>query len=255
MSDDTASDEAGCAEALRAAATVEGWLTDAQAALLWHAARRVEAGGSIVEIGSFRGRSTIMLARAAPPTVTVTAIDPHAGSDRGPGEIAADAARGEGDITAFRANLAAAGVTDRVRHIRKDSAAALGEIDGAIDLLFIDGAHRYQPARDDIAHWAARVGAGGTLLIHDAFNAIGVTAAQTRLLVFGSAFHYIGRTGSLAEYRREPLAGAAARGRNAGRQLVEAGYFARMLLVKGALTVGAYPLARAVGHRSRDWPY
>jgi predicted O-methyltransferase YrrM len=255
MSHDTTGDEEECADAIRVAATVEGWLTDAQAALLWEAAHRVRTGGSIVEIGSFRGRSTIVLARAAGPAVAVTAIDPHAGSDRGPGEIAPDAGRGQGDIAAFRANLAAAGVTDRVRHIRKESAAALGEVDGEIDLLFIDGAHRYRPARDDIAHWAARVGPGGTLLIHDAFNAIGVTAAQTRLLVFGSAFRYIGRTGSLAEYRREPLVGAAARGRNAGRQLVEAGYFARMLLVKGALTVGAYPLARAAGHRSRDWPY
>jgi predicted O-methyltransferase YrrM len=242
------------AEVLRGVATVDGWLTDAQAALLWQAARRVPAAGSIVEIGSFRGRSTIVLARGARPGVTVTAIDPHAGADRGPGEIAPDASRGERDFTAFRANLAAAGVADRVRHVRKESAAALDDVDGEIDLLFIDGAHRYRPARDDIQRWAARVAPGGTLLIHDAFNAIGVTAAQTRLLVFGATFRYVGRTGSLAEYHREPLVGAA-RSRNAVRQLAEAGYFARMLLVKGALTLHAYPLARVAGHRSRSWPH
>ena len=67
MSHDTTGDEEECADAIRVAATVEGWLTDAQAALLWEAAHRVRTGGSIVEIGSFRGRSTIVLARAAGP--------------------------------------------------------------------------------------------------------------------------------------------------------------------------------------------
>ena len=91
--------------ALAAAAPVEGWLTDAQARRLH--ARAAAAGGTVVEIGSFRGRSTIVLAMAAGEVV---AIDPHAGSDRGPQEIAADAARGADDHAAFRANLAAAGV-------------------------------------------------------------------------------------------------------------------------------------------------
>ena len=47
--------------------------------------------GAVVEIGSFRGRSTIVLARAAG---AVVAIDPHAGGDRGPQEIAPEAERG-----------------------------------------------------------------------------------------------------------------------------------------------------------------
>ncbi len=49
------------------------------------------------------------------------------------------------------ANLAAAGVADRVRHVRKPSGSALGDVDGPIDLLYIDGAHRYTPAKDDIS--------------------------------------------------------------------------------------------------------
>ena len=47
--------------------------------------------GRIVEIGSFRGRSMIVLASAAAPGVELVAIDPHGGSDRGPQEIEADA--------------------------------------------------------------------------------------------------------------------------------------------------------------------
>jgi len=101
---------------------VEGWLTEAQARRLFAAAAVVGAGGRVVEIGSFRGRSAIVLAGAG---VEVVCIDPHAGSDRGPQEIAADADRGGADNEAFHANLARAGVADRVRHVRAFSDAAL----------------------------------------------------------------------------------------------------------------------------------
>jgi len=44
-------------------------------------------------------------------------------------------------------------------------------VEGPIDLLYIDGAHRYGPAKLDIDAGRAR-GAGGTLLIHDSFSSI-----------------------------------------------------------------------------------
>src|SRR3954471_23167197 len=106
---------------------VEGWLTEAQAERLAAAAAAPRPAGAVVEIGSFRGRSTIVLARAAGHVV---AIDPHAGGGRAPQEIAPDAARGEADRAAFAANLAAAGVAERVRHVRKPSAAAHGDVEG-----------------------------------------------------------------------------------------------------------------------------
>src|SRR3954463_4257500 len=122
--------------------TPEGWLTDAQADRLDAAARRLGPGARLVEIGSFRGRSTIVLARAAPDDAGVVAIDPHLGSDRGPQEIAARPALGEDDLAAFRANLERAGVARRVRHVRALSGEALESVDGVVDLLFVDGAHR-----------------------------------------------------------------------------------------------------------------
>src|SRR5205085_10405713 len=110
---------------------VEGWLTEAQARRLLEVAVRPRPAGAVVEIGSFRGRSTIVLARGAGEVV---AIDPHAGGDRGPQEIGADRARGDADLAAFERNLRAAGVRRRVRHVRRDSAAALDALDGPVSL-------------------------------------------------------------------------------------------------------------------------
>ena len=92
------------------------------------------------------------MASAARRGVTVTAIDPHAGNDRGPQQIHGTADEGQADHDAFTANLQAAGVADRVRHVRAFSHDALDDVEGTLDLLYIDGAHRVGPARDDIVH-------------------------------------------------------------------------------------------------------
>ena len=248
--------EEGFPAALALVADVEGWMTDAQARRLWERAAEAGPGARIVEIGSYRGRSAIVLARAAGDGARVTAIDPHAGNDRGPQEIHGTPDEGEADHRAFRANLARAGVEDRVEHVRLPSQNALGAVAGELDVLYVDGAHRFGPARDDIARWGERVRPGGVLLIHDAFSSIGVTLAIARLLFAGGRFRYAGRSGSLAEYRRVPAPLAPrARVRNGLRQAAELPWFARNVLVKLALVARARPLARALGHRSGDWPY
>lgn len=211
--------------------------------------------GRIVEIGSFRGRSTIVLRRAAAPDVEVVAIDPHGGGDRGPQQIAPDPALGEADHEAFHANLRRAGVDEGVRHLRRFSQDALGEVEGEIALLYVDGAHRYGPARADIQGWGERVAPGGTMLVHDAYNAVGVMLAQLRLLVPSRRWRYVGRSRSLAEYRREGLA-SSARLRNAAAQLRGIPWFARNCLIKVALVARMRAVARWLGLPDGDhWPY
>jgi len=227
-------------------------MTDAQLRRLWNAAAAAPEGATVVEIGSFHGRSAIVLALGAPDRARVWAIDPHAGSDRGPGEIRGALDTGERDKVTFHANLAAAGVTDRVEHVRRFSDMAHADVPGEIDLLHVDGAHRYAPARDDVADWGACVRPGGRMLIHDSFSSIGVTGAQLRLLVFSGRFRYLGRDGSLADYRREDLRGADRAG-NALRQLTQLPWFARNVAVKVLLTLRLRRAARLLG--ADGWPY
>lgn len=229
-------------------------MTQAQAQRLWDRAREVPSGARIVEIGSFRGRSMIMLASSAPPGTEIVAIDPHIGTDRGPNEIVTTGELGQSDNDVFEANLARAGVRERVRHVRKLSAAALDDVDGPIDLLYIDGAHRYAPARADMVDWGSRVADGGVLLVHDSWSSVGVTGALLTTYLTSREWRYVGRSGSLAEYRRGPM-DASTRRASMLRQLKELGWFARNVLIKILLTLRLGRLTRLIGHDGETWPY
>ena len=241
-------------EVQRAVADVEGWMTPGQTRRLGTCARVVPAGGQIVEIGSFRGRSMIVLASAAEPGVDVVAIDPHAGNDRGPQEFEGFEDHAALDHDVFNANLAAAGVAGRVRHVRKFSGEALADVPGSIDLLYIDGAHRFGPALDDIRRWSAKVRPGGDLLIHDSFSSIGVTAALVVSLFFGREWRYLGRSESMPHYRREHLT-TADRARNAARQAASLPWFVRNVIIKALILAKLGPLTRAFGHDPATWPH
>ena len=245
---------AGFAEAQAAVADVEGWMTPGQARALWDAAAAVPDGGRIVEIGSFRGRSMIVLAKSAADGVELIAIDPHAGNDRGPQEIEGFEDDAAEDNVVFNRNLEKAGVADRVTHLRKFSGEALADVTEDIDVLYIDGAHRYAPAREDIERWGAKVRPGGILLIHDSFSSVGVTGALVSELFFGSGFRYLGRSESQARYRRERLTGGE-RVRNAGRQLAQLPWFARNVLIKALIVAHLGKVTKIFGHDPETWPY
>jgi hypothetical protein len=235
-----------------AAAPAEGWLTDGQAERLWTAGTRARPPGAVVEIGSFRGRSTVILALAAG---SVVAIDPHAGSDRGPQEIEAEASRGDADHAAFVSNLAAAGVLERVRHVRAFSSDAHGDVEGALSLLYVDGAHRFGPAREDLSDWGGRVVPGGTMLVHDAFSSIGVTFALLVVCAGSREWRYAGRTGSLAEYERR-VSSSGGRRRDVLRHLAELPWFARNVTIKVLVLAGRRRWAERIGlDPAAPWPY
>jgi predicted O-methyltransferase YrrM len=207
-----------------------------------------------VEIGSFRGRSTLALGLASDAEVEVIAIDPHLGSDRGPREIHAQPGLGSSDHEAFHANLERTGLAGRVRHVRVASQEALNEVDGEVDLLYVDGAHRYRPAAADLQIWGDRLGPGGRMLVHDAFSSVGVTLALAQAVIGRREWRYLGRTGSLAEFERSELdlrrrLGELIKG------LAQLPWFTRNLLIKVLIVGGMRPLTRLLGHDGEGWPY
>lgn len=237
----------------RSVQDVQGWMTRAQAGRLWDRASELESGAQVVEIGSFHGRSIIVMASAAPEGVCLIAIDPHGGNDRGPQEIQGFETEAEADHLQFLANLEATGVRDRVTHLRMYSNVAHAEVDGAVDLLYIDGAHRFGPARQDIRSWGARVAPGGVMLIHDSFSSIGVTAALAVELFTSASFAYEGRSGSMTQYRRRPV-GLRGRVANLAGQAASLPWFMRNLVIKGLIVARLGRLTRFLGGNGY-WPY
>lgn len=242
------------AEVYDAIAGVQGWMTRAQAGRLWDCASALPAGAQIVEIGSFHGRSAIVLASAAPDGVAITTIDPHAGNDRGPQEIEGFVDEAESDHQQFLANLAACGVDGRINHLRQFSDEAHDGVTGTVDLLYIDGAHRFAPARADLVSWGNRVTPGGTMVVHDSFSSIGVTLALLVTTMINGRFAWRGRSGSLAEFERRDLT-PTERITNAAAHLAQLPWFVRNVAVKVLISARLGPVARLLGSDGKTWPY
>ena len=178
-------------ELLAALDGVEGWLGDEEAWGLHRSAATLPgtAPATVVEVGSWKGRSTIALATgigARPGKGVVIAVDPHQGS-------AAHKAYEEGDTFAeFESNLRRAGVADLVTSVRATSTAARERVaDRSVDLLFVDGSHELEDVLADIDAWEPALRPGATVAFHDSISFPGVAGAlRARALVRGSAFRH-----------------------------------------------------------------
>jgi predicted O-methyltransferase YrrM len=134
-------------------ADVPGWLTDEEGEALYELARACTGKGAIVEIGSFKGKSTICLGRGsqAGAAVPVYAVDPHT----------------DGRFEEFMSNVERAGISALVRPVASLSQAAAAGFDERIELLFVDGAHQYDLVLEDFEKWVPKVVDGGWVAFHD----------------------------------------------------------------------------------------
>lgn len=143
---------------------IDGWLTDDEGTLLFQLASECTGRGVIVEVGSWKGKSTIWLGRGsmAGRNVRVCAIDPHTGS-----EEHRETFGRVNTFEEFRRNIDAAGLTQLVTPIVRASQDAATTFNEPIELLFIDGAHDYTSTKADFEAWFPRVVNGGIVAFHD----------------------------------------------------------------------------------------
>lgn len=158
---------------------INGWLTVREARLLFECARRAPADATIVEIGSFFGRSTVCLAHGsrAGHGARIAAIDPHIGSPKHEEQMGCD-----DTWPWFLDNLEAAGVRDLVTPIKKPSVDAIDDVEGDVGFLFIDGSHDEDDVAADFDTWFPRVRGGCDIAFHDSWHMTGVRRVSGRIL-------------------------------------------------------------------------
>ncbi len=141
---------------------VQGWVGSNELIFLYHCAKNVTGKGCVVEIGSWKGKSTIWIAQGIKDGSAgrVYAIDPFAGSD---------GLRDHGDstLTDFKNNINKAGVQDVVTPVVSTSEMAAKDWNKPIEFLFIDGAHEYEGAEKDFLLYSPHLIPGGVIAFHD----------------------------------------------------------------------------------------
>ncbi|WP_327189112.1 class I SAM-dependent methyltransferase [Streptomyces xinghaiensis] len=180
-------------------------------------AAAVEAAGlglPLLEVGTYCGRSTILLAAAARDagTVAVT-VDHHRGSEeQQPGWEYHDAGLVDPEVgrmdtlPVFRRTLYAAGLEDHVVAVVGRSPQVARVWGRPLGLVFVDGGHTDEHATADYEGWTPHLAPGGLLLIHDVF-ADPADGGQAPYRIYRRAlesgdFTEVSSTGSLHVLRR-----------------------------------------------------
>ncbi|WP_231626962.1 class I SAM-dependent methyltransferase [Streptomyces apocyni] len=143
-------------------------------------AAAVEAGRlglPLLEVGTYCGRSTVLLADAAREAgTTAVTVDHHRGSEeQQPGweyhdPTVVDAEVGLMDtLPTFRRTLHRAGLEEHVIAVVGRSPQVAKVWGGPLGLVFIDGGHTDEHATGDYEGWAPHLAEGGLLVIHDVF--------------------------------------------------------------------------------------
>lgn len=144
--------------------SIEGWLSYEEGMKLASLASLL-SGGVIVEIGSWKGRSTFCLSNGSTIGVVmfdsvVYAIDHFVGSKEHGNDV--------WTFPEFWDNMKKHGCTHNViPMIGKSRLAAWAFGDGTIDLLLIDGGHDYADVCNDFVWFFKKMKKGGIICIHD----------------------------------------------------------------------------------------
>jgi hypothetical protein len=174
------------------------------------AAACTPADGVILEIGSFKGKSTVGLATVAAHygLGTVVAVDPHTA----PAATDPSLAGQRSSWDAFRAALRAANVVAAVEAHRAFSRDLASDWTRPIRLLWIDGDHTYAGAKSDLELFRRHVAPGGVVALHDVLNTFeGPIRVFVEDLLGSDDFGAAGVVGSIGWAQYRPGAGAAHR--------------------------------------------
>lgn len=202
-------------EILAAFEAAKGFMPVHEGLALYAAATEAGALGlPMLEVGTYCGRSAILLADAARAAgVSALTVDHHRGSEeQQPGWEYHDPSVVDPEIglmdtlPTFRRTLRRAGLEEHIVALVGRSPQIAAVWRGPLGLVFVDGGHTDEHANADYEGWAPHVAEGGLLVIHDVFPdpADGGQAPYRiyRRALASGAFTEVAATDSLRVLRR-----------------------------------------------------
>lgn len=144
---------------------VRGWLTEKEAVFLAMCASRAPGDLAVVEVGAYRGLSTVFLGSGAhegnmPRVYSVDHHPPMAHSQKG--------VYGPMDMQEYYRNISAANVGQHIYSLCIPSIVAASIFaPESVSLLWVDGDHSKTAVLLDIHSWLPKVIPGGLILFHD----------------------------------------------------------------------------------------
>lgn len=149
----------------RLARQASGYLSEREGKFLMAAAALTPAQGVNLEIGSFKGRSTICIARTCKffDLGPLIAVDPHTSPSVTDPDLKGQAT----SFDDFQRNIRDAGVADVVDARRSFSQEIGAGWSQPIRFLWIDGDHTYEGAKSDVDMFRRFLVPGAVLAMHD----------------------------------------------------------------------------------------
>ncbi len=184
-----------------------GFLTEREARFLALVAACAPAPGVILEIGSFKGKSTVGLASVAMryelgPVITV---DPHSGPSVTDPDVGASGSSWDD----FRTSLRTAGVASAVEAHHAYSRDVARAWNRPIRFLWIDGDHTYRGAKEDIDLFRPHLVSGAIVALHDVLHTFeGPVRVFAEELLDSDSFGPAGLCGSIGWAQYRPSDGA-----------------------------------------------
>jgi MMP 1-O-methyltransferase len=160
----------------RLAERAKGFMPPSEGLALYAAALSLNGPATILEVGTYCGKSTLYLAAAACQTGGVVfTVDHHRGSEEHQAgeeyhdpDLVGDDSRFD-SLPEFRSTIAEAGLEESVVAVVGRSELVARHWRTPVGMLFLDGGHSRAAAFADYEGWSPALTVGGLLAIHDVF--------------------------------------------------------------------------------------
>jgi len=200
---------------------VEGFLSPREVRFLALLGSVPTAPGVVLEIGSFKGKSTVILAKSSalagedqifavdpmepsPPMEASPAMEAPPAMEASPAAV--DPPARPSSLSDFEHNLRAKGVRHRVDFARCFSHELAQTWDRPLRLLWIDGDHTYEGAKTDFDGFTPHLADGAIIALHDVLHACeGGVRVYMEDVLLSPHFGPCGLVGSIgwAQYRAD----------------------------------------------------